>query len=100
MTGKIDPAILTEIWDVIIDRAAHPSEQSYTSRILTDRKGIDKALEKLGEESAEFIIAAKNGVPERTIEEASDLLFHMLVALRASDIDLADVLDELRRRRK
>ena len=68
--------------------------------LLTDTKGIDKVLEKIGEESTEFIIAVKNGIPERTVEEASDLIFHLLVALRAADIDLSDVMQELKKRRK
>ncbi len=52
--------------------------------MLTDSKGIDKVLEKVGEESTEFILAAKNGIKKRTTEEASDLLFHLLVALCAA----------------
>jgi len=100
MTGRIDPAILADLWEIINERAAHPSGNSYTSQLLSDAKGIDKVLEKVGEESAEFIIAAKNNVPERTVEEASDLIYHLLVALRAADIDLVDVMDELSKRRK
>ena len=100
MKDAVDPAIIAEIWSVIQQRAKNPSQESYTSRLLADDKGIDKVLEKVGEESTEFIIAAKNGVNERTVKEASDLIFHLLVALRASDIDLSDVLQELERRRK
>ena len=100
MKKTIDASIIAEIWNVINERAEHPSEQSYTSRLLADEKGIDRTLEKVGEEATEFILAVKNGVPERTREEAADLLFHMLVALRAADIDLADVLLELEHRRK
>jgi phosphoribosyl-ATP pyrophosphohydrolase len=100
MKGGVDPTIIAEIWSVIQERAENPSEESYTSRLLADAKGIDKVLEKVGEESTEFILAAKNGVKERTIEEASDLLFHLLVALRAADIDLSEVMQELNRRRK
>jgi len=92
--------ILEELWQVIQDRAEHPSAESYVSSILTHRKGVDKSLEKVGEEAVEFIIAVKNQVPERTISEAADLLFHFLVALKASDTDVADVLDELAARRK
>ena len=98
--NPVDPAIISEIWSVILERAEKPSEESYTSRLFTDGKGIDKVLEKVGEESTEFIIAAKNGVHERTIEEAADLIFHLLVALRAAGIDLTDVMQELERRRK
>jgi phosphoribosyl-ATP pyrophosphohydrolase len=100
MKGVVDPAIIAEIWTVIEERAKNPMQESYTSRLLGDDKGIDKVLEKVGEESTEFIIAAKNGVDVRTIQEASDLIFHLLVALRAADIDLSDVMQELKNRRK
>jgi phosphoribosyl-ATP pyrophosphohydrolase len=53
----------------------------------------------VGEESTEFILAVKNGVPERTVEETSDLFFHVLVALHAADVDFSDVIAELERRR-
>ena len=100
MKEHIDTAIIGEIWSVIEERKKNPSPESYTSQLLTDKKGIDKVLEKVGEESTEFIIAAKNGLHDRTVEEASDLIFHFLVALRASNIDLSDVMHELERRRK
>ncbi|WML67818.1 MAG: Phosphoribosyl-ATP pyrophosphatase [Methanoregula sp. SKADARSKE-2] len=100
MTGPIDPRVIAEIWDIIGERAESPDPRSYTSRLLDDEKGIDKVLEKVGEESTEFILAVKNGVQERTVEETADLLFHLLVALRGAGIDLADVMHELERRRK
>ena len=100
MKDFVDPAIIAEIWSVIQERAKNPSQESYTSRLLSDGKGIDKVLEKVGEESTEFIIAVKNGMNERTVKEAADLIFHLLVALRASDIDLSDVMQELELRRK
>jgi len=100
MKSAVDPAVIATIWSVIQERAKTPSHESYTSRLLNDDKGIDKILEKVGEESIEFIIAAKNGMNERTVQEASDLIFHLLVALRAADIDLSDVMQELERRRK
>ncbi len=92
--------ILAVLWGVIEDRAAQPTDSSYVSRLLRDPKGIDRALEKLGEETVEFLLAAKNGVPDRTVAEAADLLFHYLIALQASGIALEDVLRELERRRK
>jgi phosphoribosyl-ATP pyrophosphohydrolase len=100
MDPEVDPKVVAELWQVICERAGHPSETSYTSRLLRDEKGIDKVLEKVGEESTEFILAVKNGVEGRTVSEAADLLFHILVALRAADIDLADVMKELEHRRK
>ncbi|MDD1702804.1 MAG: phosphoribosyl-ATP diphosphatase [Methanoregula sp.] len=96
----LDCRMLGELWEVICNRAAHPDVKSYTSRLLNDPKGIDKVLEKVGEESTEFILAVKNGVPRRTAEEAADLFFHLFVALRAADVDLKEVIAELERRRK
>jgi phosphoribosyl-ATP pyrophosphohydrolase len=100
MKRAVDPRIIAQVWEVICTRAENPSPESYTTWLLTDRKGIDKVLEKVGEESTEFILAVKNGNPKRTVEETADLLFHVLVALRAADVDLAEVMDELERRRK
>jgi phosphoribosyl-ATP pyrophosphohydrolase len=95
-----DIRILADLWDVIEERAANPKDGSYVTSVLLHHKGADKALEKVGEEAVEYIIAAKNGVYERTVSEAADLLFHILVSLRATDTDLTDVLEELERRRK
>ncbi len=95
-----DDGVLDELWHVICARSQNPSGGSYVSSILTDGKGVDRALEKVGEEAVEFILAAKNGVRERTVSEGADLLFHFLIALRASDIELADILNELAARRK
>jgi len=90
--------ILCELWEVIQDRAARPSETSYVSRILRDQKGMDKALEKLSEETTEFILSAKNAVHDRAV--AADLLFHYLIALQASGVSLEEVFRELASRRK
>lgn len=100
MNSAVDPAVIAELWAVICERADNPVETSYTSRLLSDAKGIDKVLEKVGEEATEFILAVKNGKNDRTIEETADLLYHLLVALRAADVDLADVMQELGKRRK
>jgi phosphoribosyl-ATP pyrophosphohydrolase len=100
MIRTVDTKMISEIWAVICERVENPKPESYTTRLLTDPKGIDKVLEKVGEESTEFILAIKNGVNERTVEETADLLFHILVALRAAEIDLNDVMRELEHRRK
>jgi phosphoribosyl-ATP pyrophosphohydrolase len=51
MDPEVDPTMIAELWKVICERAEHPAETSYTSRLLLDEKGIDKVLEKVGEES-------------------------------------------------
>lgn len=92
--------IILELWGVINDRIENPPAKSYVNEIVTHRKGIDKALEKVGEESTEFILAMKNDAEDRKVSEAADLLFHLLLALRAGNIDITDVLAELETRRK
>ncbi|MEN6341424.1 MAG: phosphoribosyl-ATP diphosphatase [Methanospirillum sp.] len=92
--------VLAELWDVIGERADHPSDDSYVSSLLRHRKGIDKPLEKVGEEATEFVLAVKNGDAERIAEEGADLLFHLLVALKAAGVDLAEVLGVLEARRR
>ncbi len=64
------------------------------------KKGSTRSSRRSARSANEFVLAVKNGVTERTTEEAADLLFHILVALRAADVDLHDVIDELERRRK
>jgi len=95
-----DIEMIEELWTTINDRADHPSPDSYVSSVLTHRKGIDKSLEKFGEEATEFILAVKNGVDQRTIEEGADVLFHFMIALRASGIEFEEILTELAARRK
>ena len=81
---------------VIALRRAQPQEGSYTCYLF--EKGLDKILKKVGEECAETIIAAKNGVEEDTVNECSDLLYHLMVLLAAQNIPLDAVLAELDRR--
>jgi len=92
--------LLGELYAVIDDRFNNPRPGSYVTSLVADKKGIDRILEKIGEESTEFIIAVKNGNHARTREEAADLLFHLLVAMRAAGISLDDLTEELRERRK
>lgn len=94
------PAILDELWRVISDRAEHPKEGSYTTMIFTHRKGVDKVLEKVGEEATEFILAVKNKEPQAIAGEAADLIFHTLLALKAAGVDASAVYSELESRRK
>ncbi|WP_083475538.1 phosphoribosyl-ATP diphosphatase, partial [Methanogenium cariaci] len=57
----MDASVIAEVWDTINQRMEERPEGSYVVSILTHRKGMDKALEKVGEEATEFILAAKNG---------------------------------------
>ena len=88
--------VLTDLYQVVLGRKKEPQEGSYTCYLF--EQGIDKICKKVGEESAETIIAAKNGAAEQTVGEVSDLIYHLMVLLAAQDIPLEDVLAELERR--
>ncbi|MCD7927480.1 MAG: phosphoribosyl-ATP diphosphatase [Oscillospiraceae bacterium] len=87
---------LEQLYQVVLDRQANPQEGSYTCYLFD--QGIDKICKKVGEESAETIIAAKNGVQGDTVGEISDLLYHLVVLMADQGIPLQAVLDELERR--
>ncbi len=92
-------SILNEIYDVILDRKNNPVEGSYVCSLLNHRKGMDKILEKVGEEAVEVILATKNKDHDEIIYESSDLIFHLLVMLAANDVKLEDLVLELKKRR-
>jgi len=81
----------------IAERAASSAEgrASYTQRLLGDR---NLRLKKLGEEASELAVACADGDRSRAVEEAADLVYHTLVALRAVGAGLDDVRAELHRR--
>lgn len=87
---------LQSLYQVVLDRKKNPQEGSYTCYLFD--QGIDKICKKVGEESAETIIAAKNGVRSDTVGEISDLIYHLMVLMAAQDIPLDEVLAELDRR--
>ena len=88
--------VLHALYQVVQDRREHPQEGSYTCYLF--EKGLDKILKKVGEECAETIIAAKNGVKEDTVGEISDLIYHLMVMMAQQNIPLEDVMAELDRR--
>ncbi len=87
---------LQRLYQVILDRRTTPREGSYTCYLF--ERGLDKILKKVGEECAETIIAAKNGVQEDTVGEISDLIYHLMVMMVDQDIPLSAVMKELDRR--
>ena len=89
-------SILDDVYQVILDRKANPSDSSYTASLM--KKGVDKILKKLGEEATEVVIAGKGGVREEIVYETADLFFHALVLLGYHDIPPEEVYNELRRR--
>ena len=89
---------LGELYEVVLNRKANRVEGSYTSYLFD--KGLDKILKKIGEESAEVIIAAKNDDKSELVYEISDLLYHLTVLMVEKGVDYKDIDEELEKRRK
>jgi phosphoribosyl-ATP pyrophosphohydrolase len=87
---------LDDLARIIAERAAISAEKSYTRSLLD--KGPKGAAKKFGEEAAEFVIAAVSEDEAAVRAEAADVLYHLLVALHARGVRLAEVLAELERR--
>jgi phosphoribosyl-ATP pyrophosphohydrolase/phosphoribosyl-AMP cyclohydrolase len=90
--------VLRELYSVIEERKEKRPEGSYTTYLFNS--GLDKILKKVGEESTETIVAAKNADSQRFVEETSDLLYHLLVLLVERGVTLDEVAQELKGRRK
>jgi len=88
--------VLAELTQVLRDRKNADPSSSYVAGLYG--KGLDAILKKIGEESAETIIAAKDGNTADIVYETADLWFHTMVMLVDQDIDPQDVLKELERR--
>ena len=85
--------ILKQLEQVLEDRKSAKADESYVSSLYA--KGLDEILKKIGEESAEVIMAAKDGEQDKIIYEVADLWFHTLVLLRHKDIEVDKIQDEL-----
>ena len=87
----------TELFRVIEGRRDNPEEGSYTNKLLEG--GDNKILKKIGEESAEFVMACKDDNPEEIAGEAADILYHMQVALAHHGVSWRQVQEVLAARR-
>lgn len=88
--------VLKALYQTVINRRDNPQEGSYTCYLLDT--GLDKILKKVGEESAETIIAAKNGAHDELVGEIGDLIYHLTVMMVKCGIPLEDVMAELDKR--
>ena len=91
-------ALLTQLYTLIESRERERPDGSYTTYLF--EHGLDKILKKVGEESAETIIAAKNEDAKPLVSEVSDLIYHLLVLLVARGVSLDQIREELVLRRK
>ncbi len=90
-------SLLNSLYQLIESRERERPESSYTTYLF--KSGLDKILKKVGEESAETIIAAKNEDGARLTAEVADLVYHLLVLLVARGVSLDELRDELATRR-
>ncbi|MDQ3667888.1 MAG: bifunctional phosphoribosyl-AMP cyclohydrolase/phosphoribosyl-ATP diphosphatase HisIE [Acidobacteriota bacterium] len=90
--------VLNRLYALVESRKRERPEDSYTTYLFD--QGLDKILKKVGEESAETIIAAKNEDRGALVKESSDLLYHLVVLFVEQRLSLEEVSDELLRRGK
>ncbi|NPA40756.1 MAG: bifunctional phosphoribosyl-AMP cyclohydrolase/phosphoribosyl-ATP diphosphatase HisIE [Aquificae bacterium] len=89
---------LQRLQEVIRDRLEHQPEGSYTVKLA--KEGIDRVLQKFGEEAIEALIAIKNGEKKEILYETADMLYMLTLALTMRGIDLKEVMEELAKRMK
>jgi phosphoribosyl-ATP pyrophosphohydrolase len=87
---------LEDLAKIVASRASESADKSYTRKLLD--AGVEKCAKKLGEEATETVIAATAGTKEQVVAESADLLYHLLVILKARGVELEEVYSELERR--
>ncbi len=87
---------INELYNLIIERKNVPLEGSYTTSLFND--GLDRVVQKVGEESVEVVIAAKNDDRDEFIGEVADLHYHLLVLLAAKGVTVEDIEQRLSER--
>lgn len=83
---------------IVADCKENPETGSYTSFLFV--RGVDRIGKKVGEEAVELVIASKNSEKAGVINEAADLLYHVMVLLNATDVKLSEVCAELCKRNR
>ncbi|WP_135533811.1 MULTISPECIES: phosphoribosyl-ATP diphosphatase [Halostella] len=99
MTQESTAEILDDLFAVIEDRKETLPEDSYTASLFTSEKGENEVLEKLGEESTELVLAAKDDDYDEIAHESADIVYHLLVLLSMKGMDIEDLRAELAERR-
>ena len=93
MNTRISATMFEQVYDIILERKQSSPENSYVASLM--EKGTDSILKKIGEESAEVILAAKNENRKELNHELSDLWFHMLELMGHQGITLNEISHEL-----
>ena len=96
MNTKNKEGFLEYLFKIITVKAKSKDNKSYTKFLL--KSGKNKIAQKVSEESGELIVDYLNGSKKRTIEEASDLIYHLFVLLYSKKINLNEIKEELQKR--
>lgn len=91
-----DLSFLSQLEEIIQSRIDNPATESYVSQLVAS--GEKRVAQKIGEEAVELSIAAVAGDSQEQLNEAADLLFHLLVLLRTRNLTLQDVAATLEQR--
>jgi phosphoribosyl-ATP pyrophosphohydrolase/phosphoribosyl-AMP cyclohydrolase len=95
---EIPKGFIFELEQIVNQRIDNNIKESYTNKLF--RKGINKVAQKVGEEAVELIIEAKDDDPELFKNEAADLLYHLLILLKAKSISFSEIEEVLLNRHK
>lgn len=91
-------AFISQLEAVVRDRLQHRSADSYTCELAS--AGTRRVAQKLGEEAIELALASVGGDRDEVLDEAADLVYHLLVLLQLQEVRLADVAAVLERRHR
>ncbi len=94
--NKPDIAFIAELETIVTQRLAAGGEESYTARLAA--AGTKRIAQKLGEEGVELALAAAAGSQQETIDEAADLVYHLIVLLADRGLSLEDIATRLKAR--
>jgi phosphoribosyl-ATP pyrophosphohydrolase len=96
--GEGDRDVLDSLFATIEARKRDLPEDSYTASLFTHERGENAVLEKLGEESTEIVLAAKDDDDAELLHESADFVYHLLVLLAMRGLTVDDLRDELEAR--
>ncbi len=88
---------IEKLFELIESRVKNKTKNSYTNKLL--KLGPKKIAQKFGEEANELIIDFLKGSKKRTVEEAADVIYHLLVLLKSKNINLNEINKELTKRK-
>ncbi|MDJ0748698.1 MAG: phosphoribosyl-ATP diphosphatase [Woeseiaceae bacterium] len=94
--SKPDIAFIAQLESIVNDRLERGTEESYTATLAA--AGTRRIAQKVGEEGVELALAAASGSPQETIDEAADLIYHLIVLLAERGLSLEDVSRRLEKR--